>query len=560
MAYEPELEVPVLIVGGGPVGLCSSLLLSYHGVSSLLTEKHSETSLYPKARVLNARTMEIFRQCGIEEAVRQVALPPESSGYAVWMNTLADGKEMQRRKMIAAAPDESYELLTPTPGCTTSQDVLEPVLLRAAQTKFPESSPEFRFDNELTGLRQDAHGVTATVIDSTSERKIQVRSNYVIGADGAHSRVREVLGIKTVGSAIPGFVINILFRADLSSWVDGRSINICFIGNPEARGVLAKLPRPNLWYFQASHLSTETPRPADVTPARCREVVRKAIGVEALELEIIRAAPWSSAARYAERYGQERIFLAGDAAHEMPVAGGFAMNTGIQDVHNLTWKLAAVIKGFAGPALLGTYASEREPVGKWVVDQTLRNLLSVRAAGQPSGAGRESMEAASPSPKGRPEFFNELGLIFGATYRSLSVIPDGSPEPHLSNPVTEYRPNARPGNRAPHIWFRKDGQRVSTTDLLGPFILLLTGESGKSWYAAAKEIAVSFGFLRAHMVSRMGDLVAEESSWREAFGIEPDGAVLIRPDGYVLWRRRTIVGDPREELSDVLNRVLRINK
>jgi 2-polyprenyl-6-methoxyphenol hydroxylase-like FAD-dependent oxidoreductase len=466
-----EIEVPVLIVGGGPVGLCSSLLLSYHGVSSLLIEKHSGTSLYPKARVLNARTMEIFRQCGIEQAVRQVSLPPESSGYAVWVNTLADGNQTQRRKMIAAAPDESYDLLTPTPGCTTSQDVLEPVLLEAARTKFPQSRPTFRFENELEGLRQDEQGVSATVMDSTCGQKVQVRSNYVIGADGAHSRVREILGIKTVGSAIPGFVINILFRADLSAWVEGRSINICFIGNPEARGVLAKLPSLNQWYFQASHPQADAPTPAEIAPERCREIVRKAIGVESLELEIIRAAPWSSAARCADRYSEKRVFIAGDAAHEMPVAGGFAMNTGIQDAHNLTWKLAAVIKGFAGPALLGTYASEREPVGKWVVNQTLRNLLSVRTADKSSGAGRESTEAAPPEPKGRPEFFNELGLIFGATYQSISVIPDGSPEPHLSNPVTEYRPSARPGNRAPHMWFRKNGRRVSTTDLLGHFML-----------------------------------------------------------------------------------------
>ena len=182
--------------------------------------------------------------------------------------------------------------------------------------------------------------------------------------------------------------------------------------------------------------------------------------------------------------------------------------------------------------------------------------LSVRTADKSSGAGRESTEAAPPEPKGRPEFFNELGLIFGATYQSISVIPDGSPEPHLSNPVTEYRPSARPGNRAPHMWFRKNGQRVSTTGLLGPFVLLLTGEDGKSWYTAAKEIAMSFGFFRAQTVAQTGDLVAEERSWPEVFGVEPNGAVLIRPDGYVMWRRQTIASDAREELSDVLNQSL----
>ena len=540
------------------MGLCSSILLSYHGVSSLLIEKHSGTSLYPKARVLNARTMEVFRQCRIEEAVRQVSLPPESSGYAVWVNTLADGKEMQRRKMIAAGPDESYDSLTPSPGCTTSQDVLEPVLLRAAQTKFPDSNPQIKFENELTELCQDSQGVTATLIDLRSERKTQVRAKYVIGADGAHSRVRELLGIGMVGSAIPGFVVQILFRADLTPWVKGRSINICFIRNPEARGLLAKLPQPNLWKFEAYHSPPETPSPSDCAPDRCREVVRKAIGVEGLEVEIIRAAPWSSAARCAERYVEGRVFLAGDAAHEMPVAGGFAMNTGIQEVHNLTWKMAAVINGFADPELLETYATEREPEGKWVVDQSLRNLLSAMPSAQPGGGGSAPAEGGSVGPGGRPESFNELGIIFGATYQSSAVIPDGSPEPHLSNPVTEYRPTARPGNRVPHVWFLKDGQRVSTTDLLGPFMLLLTGEKGEPWYAAVKEIAMSLSILRALRVGQAGDLVDEESSWPEAFAVEPDGAVLIRPDGYVSWRSRTKATEPRQELSSVLNRILRI--
>jgi putative polyketide hydroxylase len=557
---DPEIEVPVLIVGGGPVGLCSSILLSYHGVSSLLVEKHPGTSLYPKARVLNARTMEVFRQCGLEEAVRQVSLPPGSSDYAIWVDTLADGKEMQRKKMIAAAPDDSYAALTPTPGCTTSQDALEPVLLRAAQRKFPASNPQIRFDTEMTELEQDAQGVTATVIDHRSKQKRRVWTRYVIGADGAHSRVRELVDIGMVGSAIPGFVVNILFRADLTPWIEGRSINVCFIRNLEVRGALARLPQPDLWYFQESRLPPETPSPADCAPDRCREVLRKAIGVGDLEVEIIRAVPWSSAARCADRYIKGRVFLAGDAAHEMSVAGGFAMNTGIQEAHNLTWKMAAVIKGFAGPGLLETYAAEREPVGKWVVDQTLRNLLSLRTAAQPDEGGSGPTKSRPATPSGRPEFFNELGLIFAATYESSAVIPDGSAEPQVSNPVTEYRPTARPGSRAPHVWFLRNGQRVSTTDLLGPFMLLLTGEEGESWCAAAEEIAVSLGILRAYTVGRGGDLIDEGSSWPEAFAVGPDGAVFIRPDGYVSWRSRTSTTDSLQELSDVLNRILQIGR
>ena len=231
------------------------------------------------------------------------------------------------------------------------------------------------------------------------------------------------------------------------------------------------------------------------------------------------------------------------------------MNTGIQEAHNLTWKMAAVVKGIAGHSLLETYATEREPVGRWVVDQTLRNLLSVLNATQ---SGARTGETKPSTTAGRPEFFNELGLIFGATYQSSVVIPDGSPDPSLSNPATQYSPSARPGSRAPHVWFFMKGQRVSTTDLLGPFMLLLTGEKGGAWHAAATEIGKSCKILRSYTIGRTCDLIDEESSWSHAFEIDSGGAVLIRPDGYVSWRRRTAAQEARQELSNVLSRTLQV--
>ena len=178
-------------------------------------------------------------------------------------------------------------------------------------------------------------------------------------------------------------------------------------------------------------------------------------------------------------------------------------------------------------------------------------MLSATQSG--SGTGEKP-----PAGAGRPEFFNELGLIFGATYQSNAVIPDGSPDPSLSNPVTQYNPTAKPGSRAPHLWFFMNGQRVSTTDLLGPFMLLLTGEKGEVWHAAATEITKSCKLLRAYIIGRTCDLIDEESSWSHAFDVEADGAALIRPDGYVSWRRRSAALEPRQELSNVLSRTLQI--
>ena len=546
------------------MGLCASIMLSYHGVSSLLVEKHPGTSPYPKARALNARTMEIFRQLGIEEDIRRISLSPEDSAYAVWVKTLADGRELSRRKMIAAGPDESYDSLTPTPGCTSSQDALEPVLLNEARSKFAHSKPQFWFDMELVEMQQDSQNVTAVVVDLKLERRRNISTKYVIGADGASSLVRELLGIRMVGSDIPGFTINILFRADLSPWVEGRSVNICIIRNPEApeaRGVLAKLPTRNLWYFQASAgLAPGHPSPTseDYSPQWCKEIIRKAIGVSDLDVEFLRAAPWSTSAKYAERYVQGRVFLAGDAAHLMPVTGGFAMNTGIQEVHNLTWKIAMVINGFAGSELLQSYATEMEPTGRWVVDEVFRNFKSLRLEEQ-SRRNSTSATVLPSQPAVRPEYFNELGLIFGAKYESTAVIPDGSPQVQYSNPVIEYKPTARPGNRAPHVWFTDGKTRVSTTDLLGPFMLLLTGAEGSAWLDAAKEIAKTIPPLRVHLVGREGDLIDDRgSSWPGAFGIDSNGALLVRPDGYVAWRSRTKANDCGKELLQALNTILSI--
>lgn len=568
-----NVEIPVLIVGGGPVGLCASILASYNGISSVLVEKHQTTSFYPKARVLNARTMEIFRQCGIEEDVRRAALPPEMSSYAVWAKTLADGEELERRKVIAGAPDTSYDLLTPSPGCTSSQEVLEQILLRAARARFSNRLAHIKFESELTELKQDATGVSATVLDHKLREEKRLRTQFVVAADGAHSRVRELLGIKMIGSEDLAPSINILFRADLTPWVKGRSINACMIKNSEVSGTLFSLPQRDLWSFHSPYALAPDERLEEIyTQERCKEIVRKAVGVRELSVDVIRVGAWTSAARYAERFADGRIFLVGDAAHEMPPAGGFGLNVGIQGIHNLMWKLAAVIKGFAGFHIVETYRSEREPVGRWLVEQSLLNLASKRAirkselnekeGRQGTGIGTDSEVGLSEKEvigSGRSEYLNELGMIFGAMYESGALVPDGTPPPRVANPVTEYKPTARPGCRAPHMWLSQLGTRISTLDLLGPFLLLLAGKEGKPWCLAGREISEASNIpLRAHLIGSSDDLSDEEYSpmWSQAFAVEEGGVVLIRPDGYVAWRSQTLVKDPRGKLREILATIL----
>src|SRR5262245_15728135 len=188
---------------------------------------------------------------------------------------------------------------------------------------------------------------------------------------------------------------------------------------------------------------------ASYTPERCAALVRQAAGVSDLDVEILGVAPWTAAAQVAERFRSGRVFLAGDAAHHMPPTGGFGLNTGVQDVHNLAWKLAGVLHGWAGETLLDSYDAERRPFARAITAQALANSAAMgRVAGAPP---------PPPGMRARPEFLNEIGMIFGAHYESAAVVGDGTALPEVADPITEHVPAARPGSRAPHVWLERDG-------------------------------------------------------------------------------------------------------
>jgi hypothetical protein len=228
----------------------------------------------------------------------------------------------------------------------------------------------------------------------------------------------------------------------------------------------------------------------------------------------------------------------------MPPTGGFGLNTGVQDVHTLAWKLAGVLRGVAGLALLGTYHDERQPVGRTITDQSLNNSQSMGRLG-----GRSSGTAIA-----RPEYLNEQGMIFGAAYTSSAVVPDGTPAPALANPVTDYVPSARPGARAPHVWLERGGVRVSTIDLVG--FVILAGRRGTAWVQAARQLASEMGFtLGAHTIGD-GEIKSADRQWHAAYGVDEDGAVLVRPDGYVAWRSPSLTREPTATLRDALAAIL----
>jgi 2-polyprenyl-6-methoxyphenol hydroxylase-like FAD-dependent oxidoreductase len=534
------IDVPVLIAGGGPVGLTASILLSQHGIRSLLAERHPGTAILPKARGINARTMEMYRQCGIDQAIRAAGLPVERTGLIVWTKSLA-GEEIERR--VPGRATAQNMAVTPVRNCLCAQDYLEPVLRDFAERQGPG---ELRFGREVTDVRQDAAAVMATLVDRAGGGEIPVRAQYLIAADGAQSPIRRMLGVTMTGREAVYDSVNILFKADLRQWTAHRPAALYFVEQPDLRATFLTINAVDRWGFLVHSLGVYGYTPADFTPERSIALIRQAVGVPDLDVEILGVSAWEASALVADRYRDGRIFLAGDAAHEMPPTGGFGLNTGVQDVHNLAWKLAAVLRGQAAPTLLDTYHPERQPLGVAITEASLANSLSM---------GRLTRQTDAKLP--RPEFLNEQGLIFGALYESAAVIPDGTPPPAVTDPVTQYVPSARPGSRAPHVWLERDGARISTIDLFGPCFVLLTGRRGGAWRDAAQRIAGPSPLpLVAHTIGGDGELTDIDGTWQNVYAIDDDGAVLVRPDGHVAWRSRSGSDDPARTLQAAIDGVL----
>jgi len=528
------LDIPVLISGGGPVGLAASLLLSRHGVRSLLVERHPSTAVTPKARGINARTMEVFRQCGIDTAIRDAGLAEGRLGLIVWTETLA-GKEIERR--VPGRATAKSMAATPVKNCLCAQDDLEPVIRRFAEA----AGGMLRFNTELTSFSQRPGAVTGTLTDRTTGVETPFTARYLIAAEGAQSRVRRALGVNMVGEEKVYDSVNILFRADLTRWVQHRPAALYFVEQEDLRATFLTINGTDRWGFLIHGPKQYGWQPQDFAPEFCAELIRKGVGVDDLDVSVLSVSPWEASAIVADRYRVGDVFLAGDAAHEMPPTGGFGLNTGVQDVHNLAWKIAAVLRGKADVALLDSYQAERQPLGQIITQNSLANALSM---------GRTARQS---NVLPRREFLNEQGLIFGACYQSMAVVPDGTPAVAIDDPVTDYLPSARPGSRAPHVWLRRGNEQISTIDLFGPHFVLLAGAGGDAWRRAAQGIGPSWPPLLVFTVGKGGDLGDPDGNWHEVYGVDTDGAVLVRPDGHVAWRSRTSASNPAEVLRAALD-------
>lgn len=498
-----DAEVEVLIVGGGPVGLTARALLERWGVRVLLVEKHGELSPFPRARLVNVRSMEIFRRLGLADKLAVNAFAPEY-GRIRFRDTLHD-RDFATAAMVginAPIPE------SPVIGVVTSQDRLEPTLLAAADARV-------RFGVELVDLTENADSIVALLIDHQRGEETRVRAGHVLACDGARSTVRQRLGIDTTGPGALAAVTTVVFDADLNSWCADQPAGVYVT----AHGSFLPLYPEGGWAWLG-------PTPEDAEHADWPGLVSCALGPGAgVRADVLRVQHWTMNAFVADRFHHGRILLAGDAAHAMPIIGGLGMNTGIADVHNLCWKLAGVLHGWAGPGLLETYEKERQPVAHLTLRQAVANSQLMFEA---QSLRREQLRAseAVPAPIELPwsdRYFAQLGLVLGVTYHSDAVLTDGGTPPEPSDTRTDYVPTAEPGHRMPHLWLTPDR---STLDTVGEWFTLLTPDP-VTW----EQQSTAPGALR---IERLPDEHADR------WGLSPHGALLVRPDGHIgaRWRDR----------------------
>ncbi|MBO0794260.1 MAG: FAD-dependent monooxygenase [Ktedonobacteraceae bacterium] len=506
---------PVLIVGGGLIGLSTSLFLSWQGIPSILIERHPGTAIHPRAMGMSPRTMEMFRAVGIEEDIRRIE-PPVPQGSNVPLVESLMGQEFD-------CLQEDIDSLFSDPnsaarGSAIAQDVLEPVLRARAE----QLGGDLRFRTELVAFEEDEEGITATIRERGSESTKTVRTRFLVAADGSKSAIRKQLGIGQHGTASMGHFVSMIFEADLMKVFHERHAIMCFLSNDTiAVGSFVPYPgsvaRPDLFRVDVGYDPDEE-KLADYPEERCLQLIRAAAGIPDLKVGLKAVLNWEMNALVADRFQQGRVLLVGDAARTQPPSGGLGGNTGIAEAHNLAWKLAAVVRGEAGEALLATYDAERRPVADYTAEQM--TLLSQQRQEGSAGITVDIVAVNTGYRYGEGAFAREEG------------------DEHLPLALTPKQWRGQPGTRAAYLALEQGGKQISTLDLIGPRFVLLIGPDGRHWKEAAQEAKdVLHLSLDSYQIGgEEGDLVDVENRFCDAYGIAPGGAVLVRPDGFIGWR------------------------
>ena len=581
------VNTPILIVGGGGAGLTASNILSALQVPHLLVERHRDTSPLPKAHYLNQRTMEIMRYHGLEDAIREHCAPIANMSIARQRTTLGGDGPLDGRDFYAldcwggGSLAAAYDRDSPCEGANYPQIRLEPLLRRVAEQRAPGS---VLFENELEEISQDDDHVRALIREHSTGRAYEVQARYVIGADGGKA-VGPALDVQMEGTTTGIDMVSVHFSADLSNWVDDATSLIQFINpeSPEGRtgGALLKLGptwdrHSEEWALTFAYRADD---PARNNDSAINDRMRELLRLPELAIKTHSISHWLVDRVIAERYRVGRAFLVGDAAHRHPPTTGLGLNTGIQDVHNLCWKLAAVLSRSADDSLLDGYETERRPVAitnaDWAFFGFLNRDVVHAGIGLRHGATQAENHAVLTRyfsdttigrlARARAEItFSTQKIIFqahdveiGFHYEEGALVPDGTPPPPRDPLGTVHVPTTRPGHRLPHAWLSSADGRVSTHDLGGPGdFTLITGRDGGTWRDAVAEVGRELGIVIGIAVIGDGDLLAEDDRWEHVREVTDDGAILVRPDRHVGWRCQSQPQEPARELAAVLRMIL----
>jgi 2-polyprenyl-6-methoxyphenol hydroxylase-like FAD-dependent oxidoreductase len=524
-------DAPVLIVGGSLVGLSMAVFLGHHGVPSLVVERHRGTAIHPRAALVSQRTIEAYRVMGLQEEIEDAAAQEFVQNGAIVSVESLGGKELDWYHRFI---NEGVETISPSPRVFLTQIGLEPILLRAAE----RLGARVEYASEAISVEQDGDGVTTVVRPRDEGPDRTVRTQYLVAADGAHSPVRERLGIACLGHGSFSDSITIYFKADVRRLMGDRNLSVVYVFGPRLQGFFRFSIDLQAGFLVVNSTTdgdgTRSVRIGeDMSAPTCVQYVREALGDPDIPVEIENVQRWAATAEYAERFREGRVFLAGDAVHVMPPTGGFGGNCGVQDAYDLAWKLALVLRGSADEALLDTYDAERRPVGAFTTEQAYtRYVLRL----DPS-LGKENLMP----------IVDEAAVEIGYGYRSPAVT--GATDGDLWEDPRQ--PTGRPGFRAPHAGIELEGVERSTLDLYGRDFVVLAGSDGDAWCDAARSVVAPPGITVD--TYRFGADVADPYGGLESlYGTGPEGAVFVRPDGFVTWRASAPSSDPENVLSAAL--------
>ena len=540
LADDAKIDVPVLIVGGGPVGLVVALELGLRGVGCTVLNDQPTTAQHPKANAISARSMEHFRRLGLSRSLRAAGLDDDHPTDVAYFTGLA-GRELgrlrmpSRREALRQARAGEGLWASPEPPHRCSQIFLEQELRRRAEAL---PTVDLRFGWRFEEFTEDPDGVRATAVEIATGRQVEIKAAYLVGCDGGGSLVRRQLGIEFEGESgvvrpfMGGSMFAAYFRAKIDpSWLGVKRSWQYWVINPTLRALLIHVDSQDLFVIH-----TAIPDGADPATLDARQVIQHVAGID-FPLEVISSVPWTAGySLVAQRYAAGRVFLAGDAVHLFTPTGGMGMNTGVDDAVNLGWKLAAVCRGWADPALLDSYEEERRPIG-------IRNVGFARGFATSVGTVPVSSEIDEETAAAREEraalrrrledhAYSEFiipGIQFGFRYAASPIVAqDGEAAP--PDEPNAYTPSTSPGSRAPHVW-RPDGSALF--DHLGPGFTLLRLGGGEPDTGALMRAAAD----RSVPIETV-DIPDEVA--RDLYGRD---LVLVRPDQHVAWRGNALPDD-----------------